>query len=187
MAAALTGLVNNAAGNFISRTKDLTPKGFNAISRTSFSAARSTRRWPAASAGSTAGDKASVISILTTWYLERRTVHRAVGDVEGGGQHHDQVAGHRMGSERQSASTPSAPGPFPTKGAWERLNPKAGARGDSSTGIPMGRNGEMVELANLAVFLMADGCEYLTGQTIAIDGAGHLGGSGNFLRADASR
>jgi hypothetical protein len=60
------------------------------------------------------------------------------------------------------------------------LNPKAGARGESSTGIPMGRNGEMVELANLAVFLMADGCEYLTGQTIAIDGAGHLGGSGNF-------
>ena len=73
-----------------------------------------------------------------------------------------------------------APGPFPTKGAWERLNPKAGSRGDSSNAIPMGRNGEMVELANLAVFLMADGCEYLTGQTIAIDGAGHLGGSGNF-------
>jgi hypothetical protein len=38
----------------------------------------------------------------------------------------------------------------------------------------------MVELANLATFLMADGCEYLTGQAIAIDGAGHLGGSGNF-------
>jgi len=44
----------------------------------------------------------------------------------------------------------------------------------------MGRNGEMVELANLATFLMADGCEYLTGQAIAIDGAAHLGGSGNF-------
>jgi hypothetical protein len=44
----------------------------------------------------------------------------------------------------------------------------------------MGRNGEMFELANLATFLMADGCEYLTGQTIAIDGAGHLGGTGNF-------
>ncbi len=44
----------------------------------------------------------------------------------------------------------------------------------------MGRNGEMVELANLATFLMADGCEYLTGQAIAIDGAAHLGGSGTF-------
>ncbi|HKD21192.1 MAG TPA: SDR family oxidoreductase, partial [Rhizomicrobium sp.] len=72
-----------------------------------------------------------------------------------------------------------APGPFPTKGAWERLNPQAASRGDSSGGIPMGRNGEMSELANLAVFLMADGCDYLTGQTIAIDGAMHLTG-GNF-------
>ena len=38
----------------------------------------------------------------------------------------------------------------------------------------MGRNGEMQELRNLATFLMADGCDYLTGQTIAIDGAIHL-------------
>ncbi len=51
----------------------------------------------------------------------------------------------------------------------------------------MGRNGEMVELANLATFLMADGCEYLTGQTIAIDGAGHLGGSGNFSGLSKTR
>jgi hypothetical protein len=44
----------------------------------------------------------------------------------------------------------------------------------------MGRTGEMPELANLAVFLMADGCDYLTGQTVAIDGALHLGSGGNF-------
>ena len=44
----------------------------------------------------------------------------------------------------------------------------------------MGRDGEMGELANLAVFLMADGCDYLTGQTIAIDGAMHLSSGGNF-------
>jgi enoyl-[acyl-carrier-protein] reductase (NADH) len=43
----------------------------------------------------------------------------------------------------------------------------------------MNRNGEMQELKNLATFLMADGCEYLTGQTIAIDGGRHLTG-GNF-------
>jgi NAD(P)-dependent dehydrogenase (short-subunit alcohol dehydrogenase family) len=73
-----------------------------------------------------------------------------------------------------------APGPFPTKGAWERLNPEAAARGDSSTVNPMGRVGKMCELANLAIFLMADGCEYLTGQTIGIDGALHLATGGNF-------
>ncbi len=77
-----------------------------------------------------------------------------------------------------------APGPFPTKGAWERLSPQSSGGGTGPQRYrrtyPLGRNGKMEELANLATFLMADGCEYLTGQTIAIDGAMHLGGSGNF-------
>jgi hypothetical protein len=47
----------------------------------------------------------------------------------------------------------------------------------------MGRNGEMQELRNLATFLMADGCDYLTGQTIAIDGAIHLVSGGNFYQS----
>jgi NAD(P)-dependent dehydrogenase (short-subunit alcohol dehydrogenase family) len=175
---ALTGLVNNAAGNFISRTKDLTPKGFNAISDIVFRGSFYTtlacgKRWIEAK------QKASVISILTTW-------------IWNGGPFTVPSAMSKAGVNIMTKSLATewgpngirlnaiAPGPFPTKGAWERLNPKAGSRGDSSNAIPMGRNGEMVELANLAVFLMADGCEYLTGQTIAIDGAGHLGGSGNF-------
>ena len=49
----------------------------------------------------------------------------------------------------------------------------------------MGRVGEMEELGNLATFLMADGCNYLNGQTIAIDGAEYLTG-GTFYRALAS-
>jgi len=177
---ALTGLVNNAAGNFISRTKDLTPRGFNAISDIVF---RGTfyvtlacgKRWIAAK------QKASVISILTTW-------------IWNGGPFTVPSAMSKAGINIMTKSLATewgpngirfnaiAPGPFPTKGAWERLNPQAssGTRGDAGERIPMGRNGEMVELANLAVFLMADGCEYLTGQTIAIDGALHLGGSGNF-------
>jgi NAD(P)-dependent dehydrogenase (short-subunit alcohol dehydrogenase family) len=75
-----------------------------------------------------------------------------------------------------------APGPFPTEGAWARLSPK-GALDDESSSmstIPMGRVGEMSELQNLATFLMADGCEYLTGQTIALDGAQYLSGGGTF-------
>ena len=44
----------------------------------------------------------------------------------------------------------------------------------------MGRVGRMSELSNLATFLMADGCDYLTGQTIAIDGGLHLATGGNF-------
>jgi NAD(P)-dependent dehydrogenase (short-subunit alcohol dehydrogenase family) len=53
-----------------------------------------------------------------------------------------------------------APGPFPTKGAWDRLAP--GDKGaDLMNSVPMKRTGELSELANLATFLMADGCEYL--------------------------
>ena len=174
---ALTGLVNNAAGNFISRTKDLSPRGFNAIAdivfRGSFYVTLACgKRWIEEK------KKASVISILTTW-------------IWNGGPFTVPSAMSKAGVNIMTKSLATewgpygirlnaiAPGPFPTKGAWERLNPQGAGRGDSSNAIPMGRNGEMSELANLAVFLMADGCDYLTGQTIAIDGAMHLTG-GNF-------
>jgi NAD(P)-dependent dehydrogenase (short-subunit alcohol dehydrogenase family) len=65
------------------------------------------------------------------------------------------------------------------------LSPQSANRGEARNAIPMGRNGEMPELANLAVFLMSDGCDYLTGQTIAIDGALHLAAGGNFAQLAA--
>jgi NAD(P)-dependent dehydrogenase (short-subunit alcohol dehydrogenase family) len=180
---ALTGLVNNAAGNFISRTKDLSPRGFNAIAdivfRGSFYVTLACgKRWIEA------GNKASVISILTTW-------------IWNGGPFTVPSAMSKAGLNIMTKSLATewgpngirlnaiAPGPFPTKGAWERLNPKASNRGDSSSTIPMGRVGEMDELANLAVFLMSDGCDYLTGQTIALDGAMHLASGGNFAAMSA--
>jgi NAD(P)-dependent dehydrogenase (short-subunit alcohol dehydrogenase family) len=174
----LTGLVNNAAGNFISPTKDLSPRGFNAIADIVF---RGTfyvtlacgKRWI------DDGSKASVISILATW-------------IWNGGPFTVPSAMSKAGINIMTKSLASewgpygirlnaiAPGPFPTKGAWERLSPQSAGRGDSSGHIPMGRVGEMPELANLAVFLMADGANYLTGQTVAIDGAMHLASGGNF-------
>ena len=175
---ALTGLVNNAAGNFISRTEDLSPRGFNAISDIVF---RGTfyvtlacgKRWIAERV------PATVISILTTWIWNGGpyTVPSAMSK-----------AGVNIMTKSLAVEWAShgirlnaiAPGPFPTKGAWERLNPEAAARGDASGVNPMGRVGKMSELANLATFLMADGCEYLTGQTIAIDGGLHLATGGNF-------
>src|SRR5436853_212069 len=74
-----------------------------------------------------------------------------------------------------------APGPFPTEGATKRLRP-GGGFDDSSKLNPMRRVGKMEELQNLATFLMADGCEWLTGETIAVDGAGYLAtGSGAYF------
>lgn len=179
----LTGLVNNAAGNFISRTKDLSPRGFNAIAdivfRGSFYVTLACgKRWIEG------GDKGSVISILTTW-------------IWNGGPFTVPSAMSKAGLNIMTKSLATewgpngirlnaiAPGPFPTKGAWDRLSPQAANRGESRNPIPMGRNGEMPELANLAVFLMADGCDYLTGQTIAIDGAMHLSSGGNFAALSA--
>ena len=80
-----------------------------------------------------------------------------------------------------------APGPFPTEGAWARLNPGStgamgGAPEKADPTIPLNRNGEMRELANLAVYLLDPGSAYVNGQTIAIDGGGHLKGGGGFAR-----
>jgi NAD(P)-dependent dehydrogenase (short-subunit alcohol dehydrogenase family) len=179
---ALTGLVNNAAGNFISRTKDLSPRGFNAIAdivfRGSFYVTLACgKRWIEEE------KKASVISILTTW-------------IWNGGPFTVPSAMSKAGLNIMTKSLAQewgpngirlnaiAPGPFPTKGAWERLNPAASGNTEAAARMTAGmaRNGEMVELANLAAFLMADGCEYLTGQTIAIDGGMHLAAGGNFAR-----
>lgn len=177
----LTGLVNNAAGNFISPTKDLSPRGFDAIAGIVFHGSfyvtlACGKRW--------IEDKvpASVISILTTWVWNGSpfTVPSAMSK-----------AGLNIMTKSLAAEwgeygirlNAIAPGPFPTKGAWERLSPGESVEGDTSReGIPMGRVGRMDELKNLASFLMADGCEYLTGQTIAIDGAMHLASGGNFSR-----
>ena len=71
-----------------------------------------------------------------------------------------------------------APGLFPTEGMSARLNPGGGEH--KAVGNPMGRTGRMSELANLAVFLMGPGADYLNGQTIAIDGAQYQATGGNF-------
>jgi NAD(P)-dependent dehydrogenase (short-subunit alcohol dehydrogenase family) len=181
----LTGLVNNAAGNFISRTKDLSPKGFNAIAdivfRGSFYVTLACgKRWIEG------GNKASVISILTTWIWNGGpfTVPSAMSKAGLNIMTKSLAVEWGPNGIRLNAI---APGPFPTKGAWERLNPQASGDGSEARNVTggMARNGEMFELANLATFLMADGAEYLTGQTIAIDGGMHLGAGGNFARLSA--
>ena len=174
-------LLNNAAGNFISPTKDVTPRGFEAISnivfRGSFYLTHACgTRWI------DEGVKGSVISILTTWIWNGGpfTVPSAMSKAGVNIMTKSLAAEWGKYGIRLNAI---APGPFPTKGAWERLSPGQGTEDSAtSSGNPMGRNGEMQELRNLATFLMADGCDYLTGQTIAIDGAIHLASGGNFYQ-----
>jgi NAD(P)-dependent dehydrogenase (short-subunit alcohol dehydrogenase family) len=178
------GLVNNAAGNFISRTQDLSPRAFDAIANivfhgTFYLTLDIGKRWI------DQGIRGSVINILTTWVWNGSafTVPSAMSK-----------SGVRAMAESLAVEwgrygirfNNIAPGPFPTKGAWERLSPGKQLDGDEDrTGNPLGRVGQMHELANLAVFLMGPGAEYVNGQTIAIDGAMYQASGGNFsgLRA----
>src|SRR5260370_17217523 len=73
-----------------------------------------------------------------------------------------------------------APGEIPTEGMSKRLNPgdEAGARTIARN--PMGRVGKMEELQNLAVFLISGGCDWINGETTAMDGAQALATVGTF-------
>ncbi len=178
---ALTGLVNNAAGNFISRTEDLSPRGFDAIAnivfRGSFFVTQECgKRWLKE------GKHASVVSILTTWVWHGGpfTVPSAMS--KAGLNVMTQSLAVEWGN-RGIRFNAIAPGPFPTEGAWARLNPGAGTESvKADPTIPLNRNGEMRELANLAVYLLDPGSAYVNGQTIAIDGGAHLRGGGGFNR-----
>ena len=178
----LDGLVNNAAGNFISPTKDLSHKGFDAIANIVFHGTF----YMTHSVGKRlieASHKASIINILATW-------------VWTGSPYVVPSAMSKSGINAMTKSLAAewgkygikvngiAPGPFPTKGAWERLNPDDRNDDGMMSTVPLGRVGEMIELQNLATFLMADGCDYLTGQTIGIDGAQYLTGGGTFSQLD---
>ena len=74
-----------------------------------------------------------------------------------------------------------APGPFPTKGAWERLLPgDLKDKFDPSKKVPLKRVGEHHELANLAAYLVSDFSSYINGEVITIDGGEWLKGAGQF-------
>ena len=73
-----------------------------------------------------------------------------------------------------------APGEIPTEGMSKRLNPGE-TPGERSARInPMGRCGTLEEMQNLAVFLMSGGCDWISGETIALDGAQGLARGASF-------
>ena len=177
---ALTGLVNNAAGNFISRTEDLSPRAFESISNIVFRGSFYVtldcgKRWLAE------GRKASVLSILTTWVWNGSAFTVPSAMSKAGLNVMTQSLAVEWGN-RGIRFNAIAPGPFPTEGMNARLNPGSENKAPEVHGNPMGRVGKMPELANLAVQLMARGSEYINGQTIAIDGAAFQANGGNFSR-----
>ncbi|HEY2558598.1 MAG TPA: SDR family oxidoreductase [Caldimonas sp.] len=185
---ALTGLVNNAAGNFVAPTESLSPRGFDAIAgivfHGSFYVTQAVgKRWVAAAK---AGEWTpvqpyrSVMSIIVTW-------------VDNGSPYVVPSAMSKAGIEVMTKSlaiewarygirlNAVGPGEIPTEGMSKRLNPGQDPGERSRENNPMARNGKMSELQNLATFLMAPGhCDWLTGQSIFMDGAHALATGGNF-------
>ena len=184
----LTGLVNNAAGNFVAPTESLSPRAFDAIANIvfhgSFYVTQAVgKRWVAESkAGKWKQGDAfrSVMSIIVTW-------------VDNGSPYVVPSAMSKAGIEVMTKSlavewarhgirlNAVGPGEIPTEGMSKRLNPgeEPGARSRKTN--PMARTGRMSELQNLASFLMAPGqCDWLTGQSIMMDGGSALATGGNF-------
>jgi len=83
-------------------------------------------------------------------------------------------------SSRPVSCSNQGSGVIPTEGASKRLNPGASPSERTERSNPMGRVGRMEELQNLATFLLADGCEWLTGQTITLDGGQSNATGSNF-------
>jgi NAD(P)-dependent dehydrogenase (short-subunit alcohol dehydrogenase family) len=184
----LTGLVNNAAGNFISPTESLSPRAFDAIANivfhgTFYVTQAVGKRW----IGEVKSGEwkrgmpyRSVMSIVVTWvdngspYVVPSAMSKAGVAVMTKSL---AIEWARWGIRLNAV----APGEIPTEGMSKRLSPgeEPGAR--SRERNPMARPGEMTELANLASFLVSRGqCDWLTGQVIAMDGGHALATGGNF-------
>jgi NAD(P)-dependent dehydrogenase (short-subunit alcohol dehydrogenase family) len=176
----LTGVLNNAAANFIAPTVSLSPRAFDAVTSTVMTGSFNTtlavgRRWIAE------GLRGSVLSNLTTWVwsgsafvvpsaMAKAAVHAMTMSLA--------VEWGRYGIRLNAL----APGPIPTDYAWEMLNPtdKSSVGATQPDQIPLGRPGTIEELANLTIFAFSDACDYLTGETIAMDGGQRLAGPNTF-------
>jgi NAD(P)-dependent dehydrogenase (short-subunit alcohol dehydrogenase family) len=171
-------LVNNAAGNFIARTEELSPRAWDSVIGivllgTLHATMACGKRWLHSN------HKATVLSISATYapvgsaYVVPSAVSKAGVEaltrslaVEWGNR------GIRMNA--------IAPGPIPTEGAFSRVLPRADLEALALDRNPMHRFGTTEELANLAAFLISDGSSYINGEVIRMDGGEFLQGAGEF-------
>ncbi len=178
----IDGLVNNAAGNFISPTENLTPGGFKAVTDIvlggTFNFTLSTGKEMIHS------ESGCILNIVTTYALTGSGYVVPSAAAKGGVLAMTRSLGSEWGKYGIRTNA-IAPGPFPTKGAWGRLVPPGlGIEKKMKNRIPLNRFGEHIELANLASFIMSDYAGYINGEVITIDGGEWVKGAGQFNDLD---
>jgi NAD(P)-dependent dehydrogenase (short-subunit alcohol dehydrogenase family) len=174
----VSGLVNNAAANFLAPSHKLTPGGFDAIMKTNLYGAFFCTRW-CGERWIERETRGVVLSIVTTY-------------AETGSAFVVPSAASKAGISAMTRSLAAewgtygirlnaiAPGPFPTEGAWKRLVPDPSMEEQWRRRIPLARFGEPNELTDLAAFLVSPASTYLTGEVIALDGGEAIASGGQF-------
>lgn len=178
------GLLNNAAGNFISPTERLSSNAFSTIidivlKGTANCTMAIGKHWIKEKQAGT------ILNIVTTYAFTGSGYVVPSACAKGGVLAMTRSLAAEWGKYgiRNNAI---APGPFPTKGAWDRLLPGDMAKKfDFKNRVPLKRVGDHQELANLAAFMMSDFSGYINGEVITIDGGEWLQGAGQFNGLEA--
>ncbi|MCX3267189.1 SDR family oxidoreductase [Pedobacter agri] len=177
-------LLNNAAGNFISPTERLSANAFSSIidivlKGTVNCTLTFGKHWIREK------QAATVLNIVTTYAFTGSAYVVPSACAKGGVLALTRSLAVEWGKYGIRTNA-IAPGPFPTKGAWERLLPGDLAKKfDFKNRVPLKRVGEHQELANLAAFLVSDFSGYINGEVITIDGGEWLQGAGQMNGLEA--
>lgn len=180
----VNGLLNNAAGNFISPTERLSPNAFSTIIDIVL---KGTANCTMALGKYWIKEKlpGTVLNIVTTYAFTGSGYVVPSACAKGGVLAMTRSLAAEWGKYGIRTNA-IAPGPFPTKGAWDRLLPGDMAKKfDFKNRVPLKRVGEHQELANLAAFMMSDFSGYINGEIITIDGGEWLQGAGQFNGLEA--
>ncbi|MEZ5933902.1 MAG: SDR family oxidoreductase [Alphaproteobacteria bacterium] len=174
----LDGLINNAAGNILAKSETLSPRAVDAVVDIVLKGSANCtlaagRRWL------DAGRPGTVLSIVTSYAWTGSAYVLPSAMAKAGVLAMTQSLAVEWG-DRGIRLNAIAPGPFPTKGAWDRLVPNEEIARAFETRNPLGRPGEHRELTNLVAFLMANGSAYINGDVVTIDGGEWLKGAGQF-------
>jgi NAD(P)-dependent dehydrogenase (short-subunit alcohol dehydrogenase family) len=173
----ITGLVNNAAGNFLARSEKLTPNGFRSVVEIvlfgTFHCTLACGRRMIAQ-----GEGGRILNIATTYAFTGSAYVLPSACAKAGVVALTRSLAVEWGRYRIRVNA-IAPGPFPTEGAFSRLM-LPGMEESALARIPLGRFGEHEELANLAAYMMSPYSAYMTGEVVVLDGGEWLMSGGGF-------